>query len=167
LQHLRAVALLPFMATVAIPGLIIYFTETTHLGWELFVSLRFVPFLIAALLMFLGLVLFGWTVSLFAAVGRGTLAPWDPTQQLVVQGPYRHVRNPMISAVLFILLGEAALLGSLPLVAWFLFFFALNQFYIPLFEEPDLERRFGDSYRLYRQHVPRWIPRLKPWRAVH
>ena len=164
LRHLRAVALLPFMVAVVFPGLLVYFTGTVHVGWELPPALWFLPFLIAGLLITLGLALFGWTVSLFASAGRGTLAPWDPTQRLVVLGPYRHVRNPMISGVLSILLGEAALLGSLPLLGWFLVFLALNQLYIPLFEEPGLERRFGDDYRRYKQNVPRWVPRLRAWR---
>jgi protein-S-isoprenylcysteine O-methyltransferase Ste14 len=105
------------------------------------------------------------TITLFASVGRGTLAPWDPTRRLVVRGPYRHVRNPMISGVLSILLGEAALLGSFPLLAWFGVFFAANAIYMPLVEEPGLERRFGDDYRTYKRNVPRWVPRRKPWAA--
>ena len=162
-HHLRAIALLPFVATTIIPGLIVYFSGTTHLGWELPAALWFLPFTLAGLLIALGLILFGWTVTLFATVGRGTLAPWDPTQRLVVLGPYRHVRNPMISGVLAVLLGEAALLGSLPLFAWFLLFFMLNHLYIPRFEEPGLDRRFGEDYRRYKQHVPRWLPRLRAW----
>ena len=165
LRHLRAVVLLPFMVTVVIPGLIVLFTDTTHLGWGLPTSLWFLPFLLAGFLIALGFLLFGWTVSLFANAGQGTLAPWDPTQRLVVLGPYRHVRNPMISGVLSVLLGEAALLGSLPLFVWFVCFFTLNQLYIPLFEEPGLERRFGEAYRRYKQSVPRWVPRLKAWQA--
>jgi hypothetical protein len=43
----------------------------------------------------LGLVLMVATIRLFVVVGRGTLAPWNPTKRLVVQGVYRHVRNPM------------------------------------------------------------------------
>jgi protein-S-isoprenylcysteine O-methyltransferase Ste14 len=61
----------------------------------------------------------------------------------------------MISGVLFILLGEAALLGSLPLLAWFLIFFAANAIYFPLSEEKGLERRFGDEYLTYKRNVPR------------
>jgi len=32
-----------------------------------------------------------------------------------------------------------------------------------IFEEPDLERRFGEDYRRYKANVPRWIPRRTPW----
>jgi protein-S-isoprenylcysteine O-methyltransferase Ste14 len=162
LRHVRAIALLPFMAAVVVPGLLLSFTET-HIGWELPAALWALPLLIAALLIAGGLALFGWTVRLFASVGQGTLAPWDPTQRLVVAGPYRHVRNPMISGVLSILLGEAALFGSWPVAVWCGVFLALNQVYIPLSEERGLERRFGEAYRRYARNVPRWLPRLRAW----
>ena len=76
---------------------------------------------------------------------------------------YRRVRNPMISGVICVLLGEGLLLGSRPLLAWCLAVGLLNAVYIPLVEEPGLLRRFGDEYRIYRQNVPRWIPRRRPW----
>jgi protein-S-isoprenylcysteine O-methyltransferase Ste14 len=110
-----------------------------------------------------GLVLMVWTNSLFHRVGRGTLAPWDETSRLVVRGPYRHVRNPMISGVLAILLGEAIAARSWPLLLWFAAFFTMNALVIPSWEEPNLERRFGSDYAEYRRHVPRWIPRLRSW----
>ena len=103
------------------------------------------------------------TISLFAGFGDGTLAPWDPPQRLVVRGVYRRVRNPMLSGVFFVLVGEAALLGSPQVLAWFLVAFAVNAAYIPLIEEPGLLYRFGDEYLDYKRNVPRWIPRLKPW----
>jgi protein-S-isoprenylcysteine O-methyltransferase Ste14 len=59
-----------------------------------------------------GLALFVRCVALFAREGRGTIMPWDPTQRLVVRGPYRHVRNPMISSVLFMVAGQALLSGD-------------------------------------------------------
>jgi protein-S-isoprenylcysteine O-methyltransferase Ste14 len=80
-----------------------------------------------------------------------------------VRGPYRHVRNPMISGVFAVLLGEAALLGSLPLLAWAAAFAAANTIWMPLVEEPGLVRRFGADYEAYRANVPRWVPRLRPW----
>ena len=75
------------------------------------------------------------------------------------------MRNPMISGVCAVLLGEAVVLGSLVVGGWFLLFLALNLVYIPLVEEPDLERRFGEEFARYREGVPRWIPRPKPWQV--
>jgi protein-S-isoprenylcysteine O-methyltransferase Ste14 len=113
-----------------------------------------------------GLVLMAWTVRDFVRVGLGTPAPWAPPEKLVLTGPYRHVRNPMISGALAALAAEAMVLRCWPVGAWFAAFALANFFYIPLFEEPGLERRFGDDYRRYRENVPRWIPRFTPWRGA-
>ena len=110
-----------------------------------------------------GLGLAIWTSKLFLKFGNGTPAPWDPPQQLVIRGPYRHVRNPMITGVLLMLLAEAMLFQSWPLVLWMGIFFVGNAIYFPLSEEKGLEKRFGDAYRVYKAHVPRWIPRWRPW----
>jgi protein-S-isoprenylcysteine O-methyltransferase Ste14 len=81
----------------------------------------------------------------------------------VVRGVYRHVRNPMIAGVFFILLGESLLAASLPLFIWFVVFVIGNAIYIPVAEEPGLVKRFGDDYLAYQRNVPRWIPRVRPW----
>jgi protein-S-isoprenylcysteine O-methyltransferase Ste14 len=64
----------------------------------------------------------------------------------VVRGVYRHVRNPMISGVFFVLLGEAMLAASLPILGWFIVFVVVNVVYIPLAEEPGLVKN-RDGYR--------------------
>ncbi len=69
----------------------------------------------------------------------------------------------MITGVFGALLGETLLVGSTSLLHWFLAFVLINLPYIPLLEEPGLERRFGEAYRLYRRNVPRWLLRLRPW----
>jgi protein-S-isoprenylcysteine O-methyltransferase Ste14 len=163
LRHLLAIAILPFTVTVLVP---LWLASRYTIGWQspqhaggwLLVGLG-----IAALA--LGLALFVASLRRFASEGKGTLAPWDPTRHLVVRGPYRYVRNPMISGVLFVLLAEALLLRSLPLAVWAGAFALLNAIYIPLSEEPGLEARFGDAYRRYRENVPRFLPRLRPWDA--
>ena len=81
---------------------------------------------------------------------------------LVVRGPYRHVRNPMITGVLAIVLGEAAIAASGWLLLWFAIFFAMLTTVIRVWEEPHLARQLGGEYFNYR-NVPRWIPRLSPW----
>jgi protein-S-isoprenylcysteine O-methyltransferase Ste14 len=108
-------------------------------------------------------VLFVASLRRFATEGEGTLAPWDPPRRLVVRGPYRYVRNPMISGVVLVLFGEAAVLLSRPHLSWAHLFLGLNAVYIPLLEEPLLAARFGDAYRTYCRHVPRLLPRWRPW----
>lgn len=72
----------------------------------------------------------------------------------------------VIAGVFLVLIGQALFLGSVPHALWVLTFFAINAVYIPLVEEPQLRRRFGASYAEYCKHVPRLIPRLRPWQPV-
>src|SRR5215217_7872095 len=108
-RHALAIAVLPGTAAVLVPVLILA-GEDVDVGWGLPGLLGALPVLAGGALLAAGLALWLWTVRLFVRVGRGTLAPWDPPRRLVVEGPYRHVRNPMITAVLAVLLGQAALL---------------------------------------------------------
>jgi protein-S-isoprenylcysteine O-methyltransferase Ste14 len=123
-----------------------------------------VQFVAGAGVMLIGLLIMGHTIASFIRIGRGTLAPWSPTRKLVVEGLYAHVRNPMILGVLIVLLGEALASASWRILAWALVFFLINTLYFVVSEEPGLERRFGEEYRDYRRHVPRWVPRPTPWR---
>lgn len=70
----------------------------------------------------------------------------------------------MMTAVFLMLAAEALAAGAWPLWLWLAAVVAANAVYIPLVEEPGLERRFGAAYRRYRRHVPRWLPRATPWR---
>jgi protein-S-isoprenylcysteine O-methyltransferase Ste14 len=164
LRHFRAILLLPFMVTVVVPTTILLVAgPDTFDFWHSYPATRVALPVLGGACICLGLVLMVATIRLFVTVGQGTLAPWNPTQRLVVQGVYRHVRNPMIAGVFLALLGEATLAASLPLFVWFVLFVIGNALYIPLAEEPGLVERFGDDYLAYRRNVPRWIPRLTPW----
>lgn len=154
LRHLLAVLLLPFMVTVVVPAWLLSASAA-----EPAMGLR----LAGAAVFIAGFTLFAWCVSLFARVGDGTLAPWDPTRKLVAVGPYKHVRNPMITGVATMLLGEALYFGSPAIGVWLILFVTINHLYFVLSEEPGLEGRFGDSYRVYKANVPRWLPRISPW----
>jgi protein-S-isoprenylcysteine O-methyltransferase Ste14 len=153
------VLLLPFNVVVVVPAAILLFGGGSDTRWPLGYPLLIVPQLLGLLLGTLGVWLLFRTVHLFGTLGEGTLAPWDPTRKLVVAGPYRYVRNPMISGVAMTLLGVAVAAGSVLVLAWFSLFVLLNHVYFVLVEEPGLVRRFGDEYVEYRQRVPRWLPR--------
>jgi protein-S-isoprenylcysteine O-methyltransferase Ste14 len=163
LKHIAAVLMLPGMVVGLVPAFIIYGGGNVHLGWGLDPVLNGLTIGAGIILIGLGLFLMIQTISLFVMVGKGTLAPWMPTEKLVVRGIYRNVRNPMITGVFCILVGEAVLFGSLGVLYWFIGVAVLNAIYIPLAEEPGLEERFGEDYRRYKQNVPRWIPRLSAW----
>jgi protein-S-isoprenylcysteine O-methyltransferase Ste14 len=155
--------LLPGVVLIVVPGIILYSSGTINFAWGLEPPLNALLLTLGAACIALGLFLMAKTISLFAGVGQGTLAPWEPPKKLVVKGIYRHVRNPMISGVLFILCGETLCFSSTAILAWFLFFLLANLIYIPILEEPGLEKRFGEDYTLYKKNVPRWIPRPHPW----
>lgn len=159
---IRAILILPGTVAVVVPAVILWLTGTARNPFD-GSTLGLGLLVLAGLAIGLGLKLAVVTVRAFRDLGRGTPAPWDPPKSFVVAGVYRHVRNPMITGMILILLGEAALFRSWPLLAWALFFFAANLVYIPLVEEPGLVRRFGAAYERYRRNVPRWIPRWSPW----
>jgi protein-S-isoprenylcysteine O-methyltransferase Ste14 len=159
LRHVLAIVLLPVVMVVAVPYWLLTQLDLTDTRWAATSALALPMRVLGATLLLAGILLFSWCVSLFARVGRGTLAPWDPTQQLVAVGPYRYARNPMITGVAAVLAGEVLLTGSRILALWLVLFVAINYAYFVLFEEPGLERRFGAPYTEYEARVPRWIPR--------
>lgn len=152
--------LLPLMVVIVLPWVLRASFATSDTSWADLPGLAWVGRLLGAFLFTAGIGLFAWCFSLFRDVGKGTLAPWDPTQKLVAVGPYQYVRNPMIGALILFLLGEALFLGSTVVGLWALFLFLTNHFYFIFSEEPGLEMRFGESYREYKRRVPRWIPKF-------
>jgi protein-S-isoprenylcysteine O-methyltransferase Ste14 len=108
-----------------------------------------------------------WCILALAVVGKGTPAPFDPPRRLVVQGPYRYVRNPMYIGAALALSGAAIFYRSMPLLGYLGLFLLATHLFVIWYEEPTLGRLFGDDYQAYRARVWRWLPRTRadPWRA--
>ena len=102
----------------------------------------------------------------FAIQGRGTPAPPVPTEQLVVRGLYRYVRNPMYLAVLAIITGQALLLSRPVLLGYAAAVAAAVIAFVYGYEQPTLARRYGAQYEAYQKAVPGWWPRLPPARKT-
>lgn len=111
-----------------------------------------------SLLLGIGVVVLLWCVRDFLAIGRGTLAPWDPPRRLVVVGLYRLVRNPMYVGVVAIVAGLALRNGSALLGAYAVLLAIAFHVRVVVYEEPALLRQFGDDFAAYTQAVRRWIP---------
>ena len=162
-RHVRAIIALPFLVVVVFPTLLVWQTGGPNAVWGYSRPLDLIITIVGALLIIDGLFVLGLTIRLFMKKGEGTLAPWEPTQKLVVEGIYRYVRNPMHSGVFMVLYGEGLVLSSMPILIFATAFVLIHLFYIPLSEERGLEKRFGEEFRTYKKNVPRWIPRLTAW----
>jgi len=101
----------------------------------------------------------------FVREGRGTPAPVAPTEELVVGGLYRFVRNPMYLAVASVIAGQALLFRSGAVALWLIVFLVAVVSFVKVYEEPRLTEQFGESYERYRREVPGWWPRLTPYRG--
>lgn len=107
----------------------------------------------------IGAVVALWCILVFALVGRGTPAPFDPPRRLVIRGPYKHVRNPMYIGAGLALAGAALYYRSLELLGYTGVFLIVAHLFVVYYEEPALKRSFGAEYSAYCQTVRRWWPR--------
>lgn len=150
--------LLPFTVIIIIPLVLLFFLGSSQYLINTNIFLLFLGIIILTL----GFLLFIKCVILFYRKGEGTLMPISRihTQKLVIQGPYKYVRHPMIIAVIVMLFGESLIFESFALLIYALSFFLVNIIYLPLVEEKGLLNRFGDDFRKYKDNVPAWFPRI-------
>jgi protein-S-isoprenylcysteine O-methyltransferase Ste14 len=115
---------------------------------------------VGLVLLILGAALALTCVAGFAWWGGGTPAPFDPPRRFVARGPYRFVRNPMYIGGFAVLLGYGLLALSPSILCLSLVMLGCAHLFVVWYEEPSLERRFGEDYRVYRRTVRRWLPRF-------
>tara|TARA_Y100000588_G_C13472512_1_gene593179 strand:- start:19 stop:525 length:507 start_codon:yes stop_codon:yes gene_type:complete len=162
MEYFKVVLILPGNVLITIPFLIFLLTEKFY-SYDLIDTQSFLFYLALFLLLF-GLFLAIWSVRTFYNKGgEGTPAPWKPISNLIISGPYRYVRNPMILGVVILILFESILFTSLPLFLWALVFFSINIIYFKKLEEKQLIERFGEDYEDYKQKVSMFFPRLTPY----
>ena len=116
------------------------------------------PQVAGSVLTTIGITLAVWCIGTFAVVGRGTPAPFDPPRQLVVRGPYRHVRNPMYLGAMLALCGGALVYQSAALLGYAAGFALVMHILVVSYEESTLTLAFGNEYTSYRRRVRRWLP---------
>ena len=152
----KALVLFPLNIMGVIPFLILWFSKK----FETY-EFRIMPTVLGGLLIILGLYVIWVTVALFTDYGKGTPAPYAPPKVLVVIGIYKYVRNPMMIGVWCVLFGEAIFFMSTGVLIWLLSFLIGSISLVTVWEERDLESRFGEPYCEYKRNTPRWIPRTK------
>jgi len=151
---------------VIAPGLVAGWVPWWISHWRVETPLFGTPiFRFTGLLIALGVIGLLDSFARFALHGLGTPAPVFPTRRLVVTGLYRYVRNPMYVAVVMVILGQGLILGSVALLAYGGVVWLLFHLFVLTYEEPRLRRSFPAEYQSFCIGVPRWIPRLTPWRG--
>jgi len=161
-EYLKVVLILPGNVLITIPFLIFLFARNYYsfylVGFDNFL------FYVAMFFLALGLFLAIWSVRTFYTKGGdGTPGPWRPVSNLIISGPYRYVRNPMILGVVNLLLFETALFSSISFLLWAIVFFVGNIIYFIFFEEKELIKRFGEDYEEYKNEVPMLFPKFSPY----
>jgi protein-S-isoprenylcysteine O-methyltransferase Ste14 len=153
---------------VVAPGMVAGLVPWSLTGWHV----RYhSPYRAPLLVVGLGLVAVGVVVLLhafarFVLEGGGTPAPVAAPERLVVGGLYRYVRNPIYLAIEAIIVGQALALGQAVLLLEAAAFGVAVAAFVHWYEEPTLQRRFGEQYEAYRRAVPGWWPRRTPWQAA-
>ncbi|TXT62863.1 MAG: conserved membrane protein of unknown function [Promethearchaeota archaeon] len=153
--------LLPISVMIIIPSILLFVINSRTLDNLIFPNLIMV--ILGILSLIIGISLFVKCNLIFISKGKGTLMPLKPleTQKLIIKGPYKYVRHPMIIAVVIILFGEALIFGSLWILLWDLIFLIGNMVYLPLFEDKGMKKRFGEEFLNYKKNVRAWIPQLR------
>ena len=142
--------------TIVVPG-----AGAVYVPWWILIHQATMPTPVAwyaIVIIMLGIALYLWCVSLFAVVGRGTPGPWDAPRRFVAVGPYRWVRNPIYISALLVVIGEAWLFVSPSLFLYAVVIAIVVHLFVIGYEEPTLQRNFGEEYVEYLRTVPRWIP---------
>ncbi|MFX1418167.1 MAG: methyltransferase family protein [Promethearchaeota archaeon] len=102
-----------------------------------------------------------WSNFELFRIGKGSPVPLKGTQtiNLVEKGPYKYTRNPMVFGYILIWLGLGFLFNSIFLLFGFTSIITvLLILFVKLWEEKNLEKRFGDSYLNYKRRVSFIIP---------
>jgi protein-S-isoprenylcysteine O-methyltransferase Ste14 len=148
----------PWVVMLVYPGL-------THLdelvGFEPLPS-HPILLIVGILLAFPGLYLLGITNKLLRNLGNGANT-FRLTKKIVETDIYKRTRNPMSLGYYLWSLSLGLITGSkLFTFVVLLGLIPAHIFFLKYFEEFELELRFGEAYRQYKQKVPFLFPKISP-----
>jgi protein-S-isoprenylcysteine O-methyltransferase Ste14 len=114
-----------------------------------------------------GIFIYLWTATSFLLKGKGTPAIWlmkaisfivgNEPVKMVSSGLYKYSRNPMYLGVAATVIGEG-IFFQFSIILWYsLVVFILFNLVIIFVEEPHLEEKFGEEYKLYKKKTRRWL----------
>ncbi len=113
------------------------------------------------LFLWIGAALAIWCTILMNFFGEGTPFVNSAPRKILTRNVYSYVRHPMMWSLLFVIFGEALMYGQPILFVWLIALARILRLIVSNYEEPQLERRFGESWTEYCQKVPCWFPNFR------
>ncbi len=119
-----------------------------------------VPSEVGMVLVWITSAVVAFTVINLAVTGHGAPSAVSPTRRLTHDWLYARTRNPMVVATLACLFAAGLMLQSALFLIWVaLLLTPVWIAFLKVYEERELEVRFGDDYRAYRAATPFLWPR--------
>ncbi|MCX6236514.1 MAG: isoprenylcysteine carboxylmethyltransferase family protein [Bacteroidia bacterium] len=166
LRHLAGFALGIAIFILAIPFGLVELSKVDQLIFKFtLIDLSKIRLIVSVLLFILGISFMIWSNIFLLRIGKGgpadlfnvSISP--QTKKLVVIGPYRYSRNPMVFGVFTLYLSIALFLNSIiDMIVILAFIFIVAQ-YLRFYEEKRLHKDFGDEYLEYKKSVSMIFPR--------
>jgi protein-S-isoprenylcysteine O-methyltransferase Ste14 len=119
---------------------------------------------LAIILLLIGFVFGIWSLVIQNTIGKGgplqvgNIEISPKTQNLIVTGPYKYTRNPMLFGACLMYFAFAVYLNSIIAVIIVMLFMIFMLIFVKLSEEKRLLKDFGKSYEEYREKVSIFIP---------
>lgn len=120
--------------------------------------------ILACILFSIGIIFGIWSIVVQNTIGKGgplqvgNIEISPKTQNLVVSGPYKYTRNPMLFGACLTYFAFAVYLNSVIAVIIVVLFMIFMLIFVKSSEEKRLLKDFGKSYEEYRGKVSMFIP---------
>jgi protein-S-isoprenylcysteine O-methyltransferase Ste14 len=122
---------------------------------------RTIEFIVSIIGIIAGLCFLIWSAIIQWKFGNGTPAPNAPTQNLIIVGPYKYCRNPIEFGAILYYLGIGTFIGGIIVgIISSLLGFTVGSIYNKFIEEKELEGRFGEEYKKYKEKIPFLFPKI-------
>ena len=153
------------LVIVLVPSIIYIITSLLDNVYRLeIIRNSIVQWIIIIILLITGLIYGIWSVIIQNTIGEGgpveigNIEISPKTKNLVVSGPYKNTRNPMLFGAFLIYLGFALFINSITSVVIVCAIFVFMLTVVVKMEEKRLLKDFGNQYEEYRKKVSMFIP---------
>jgi protein-S-isoprenylcysteine O-methyltransferase Ste14 len=153
------------LVIVLVPAIIYIITSLFDNVYRLeIIQNSIIKWILIIILIVIGLIYGIWSIIVQNSIGKGgpveigNIEISPKTENLVVSGPYKNTRNPMLFGTFSIYLAFALYINSITSVVLVSAIFVFMLTFVVKMEEKRLLKDFGNQYEEYRNKVSKFIP---------